>query len=69
MARLNDSRLLVVEYKGAHIADTPDTNEKRTIGRLWEQQSGGNGLFIVAEKTVDGRNVRQQIQAKLGSVA
>jgi type III restriction enzyme len=68
VARLNDSRLLVVEYKGAHIADTPDTNEKRTIGRLWEQQSGGKGLFIVAEKTVDGRNVRQQIQAKLGSV-
>ena len=49
VALLNDGRLLVVEYKGAHIAETSDTNEKRTIGALWERSSDGKGLFIIAE--------------------
>lgn len=63
VAMLNDGRLLVVEYKGAHLADTSDTDEKRTIGRLWEQKKGG--LFIVAEKEVDGKDVRGQLQDKI----
>ena len=36
VARLEDGRLLVVEYKGAHLADGSDTAEKRTIGDLWQ---------------------------------
>ena len=66
VALLEDGRLLVVEYKGAYIADTPDTAEKRTIGELWERKSHGKGLFIVAEKTVDGRDVRRQLVDKVG---
>lgn len=31
VALLKDGRLLVVEYKGAFLADTPDTMEKQTI--------------------------------------
>ena len=54
VALLNDGRLLVVEYKGAHIAEGKDTNEKRAIGALWEEKSGGKCLFLMAEKTVDG---------------
>ncbi len=65
VALLNDGRLLVVEYKGAHIAETSDTNEKRTIGALWERSSNGKGLFIIAEQTVDGKDVRQQLQEKI----
>ena len=65
VALLNDGRLLVVEYKGAHIAETSDTNEKRTIGALWERSSDGKGLFIIAEQTVDGKDVRQQLQEKI----
>ena len=61
VAQLEDGRLLVVEYKGAHIADGPDTAEKRTIGQLWERKSGGKGLFVVVEKTVDGRDMRAQM--------
>ncbi|MCY3668542.1 MAG: DEAD/DEAH box helicase family protein [Gemmatimonadetes bacterium] len=64
VALLNDGRLLVVEYKGAHIAETSDTNEKRTIGALWEQKSDGKGLFVVAEQMVDGKDVRQQLLEK-----
>lgn len=65
VAQLSDSRLLVVEYKGAHIADGMDTAEKRTIGELWEKASEGKGLFIVAEKTVDGRDAREQLIEKI----
>lgn len=61
VAQLEDGRLLVVEYKGAHFADGPDTAEKRTIGQLWERKTGGKGVFVVVEKTVDGRDMRAQM--------
>lgn len=65
VAQMDDGRLLVAEYKGAHIADGPDTAEKRTIGQLWESRSGGKGLFIVVEKNVDGRDMRAQLLQKI----
>lgn len=61
LAKLKDGRLLVVEYKGAHIAESSDTMEKRTIGELWQRTSGGQCLFLLAEKDIDGRDVRQQL--------
>ena len=67
VAMLNDGRLLVVEYKGAHIADGADTAEKRTIGELWQRQSVGQGLFIVVERLLNGRNVYQQLIEKTGT--
>jgi len=67
VAQLDDGRLLVIEYKGAHIADGPDTSEKRTIGQLWEKMSGGKGLFIVVEKMVDGKDMRAQMLEKIGA--
>lgn len=63
--QLDDGRLLVVEYKGAHFADGPDTAEKRTIGRLWENASGGKGLFVLVERTVDGTDMRAQMIEKI----
>lgn len=65
VAQLEDGRLLVVEYKGAHIADGPDTAEKRTIGQLWETKSGGKGLFIVVQKVLDGKDMRAQMAEKI----
>lgn len=64
VAMLNDRQLLVVEYKGAHIADGTDTAEKRTIGELWQQKSNSRGLFIVVEKLLNGRDVYQQLVEK-----
>ena len=61
VARMEDGRLMVIEYKGAHIADGPDTAEKRTIGELWERKSSSKGLFVLAEKSVDGKDTRTQI--------
>jgi type III restriction enzyme len=67
IAMLNDGRLLVVEYKGAHLAETPDTKEKANIGEIWEKLSKGRGLFLLALKSKDGLNVEQQIKMKIGT--
>ena len=66
VALLHDGRLLVVEYKGAHIAEGSDSDEKRTIGELWERESGGRCLFAMAEKTVGGKDLRRQLMEKTG---
>ena len=65
VARLTDGRLLVVEYKGAHLAEGSDTAEKRTIGDLWQKKSNCRGLFIVVEKDDNGKDVRRQLEAFL----
>ena len=61
VAQLEDERLLVVEYKGAHLAEGPDTAEKQAIGKLWQRKSNGKGIFIVLEKSASGRDMRQQL--------
>jgi type III restriction enzyme len=67
VAMLDDDRLLVVEYKGAHIAEGADTAEKRIVGDLWERKSYGSGVFVLAEKSINGADTRAQILAKIGS--
>lgn len=66
VALLNDGRRFVVEYKGAHIADGPDTAEKRAVGALWEQRSARKGLFLMAEKERAGLGVWDQLRSKVG---
>ena len=65
VSQLEDGRLLVVEYKGAHLADNVDTAEKRAIGELWERHSQGQALFLLAEKSIDGKSPHQQLAAKI----
>ena len=65
VALLNDGRSFVVEYKGAHIAEGQDTDEKRAVGELWEQRSEGKGLFLMAEKQRDGLGVSDQLRSKV----
>lgn len=67
VAELNDGRVLVVEYKGGMLADSPDTKEKKNIGELWAEKSGGKCLFLMAEKKdQQGRDVRGQVRALMG---
>lgn len=66
VAMLNDGRILVVEYKGAHLIDNADTREKKQIGDLWQAKSGGKGLFLVAEKNKNGLTVEEQLNDKIG---
>lgn len=62
---LNDGRILVVEYKGAHLVNDPDTKQKDNVGTLWEKKSQGKGLFLMAERQKDGMSVAEQIRRKI----
>lgn len=61
VAMLSDGRILVVEYKGAHL-EGAKTDEKDMIGKCWQDKSGEKGLFLMAWKDSDGRNVYEQIE-------
>ncbi|MES9902809.1 MAG: DEAD/DEAH box helicase family protein [Sedimenticola sp.] len=63
IALLNDDRVLVLEYKGAHLVT--DSAEKVNIGELWESKSGGKGIFLMAENKKDGLGVFEQIKKKI----
>jgi len=67
VALLEDGRLFAVEYKGAHLADegNRNTNEKRTVGQLWEKLSGGKSLFLMVEEAVEGKDMSTQMLSKL----
>jgi len=65
VAQLVDGRVFIVEYKGAHLKDNPDTVEKTAVGRAWAKTSGN--LFLMAFKQDDaGRDVAAQVRAVLG---
>lgn len=67
VAILQDGRVFVIEYKGAHLADGDDTKEKTNIGQLWAVKSTGKGLFLMAQlKDKQGRSLRDQI---IGAIA
>ena len=68
VAELGDGRIRVVEYKGAHLADSQDTKEKKNIGELWAEKSKGKGLFLMAEKmNAQGQSLTEQITAVLST--
>jgi type III restriction enzyme len=69
IAKLEDDRILVVEYKGSHLADNQDTKEKEAIGKIWEMQSNKKGLFLLAVKNKDGKTLEQQIKEKIGVIS
>ena len=50
VALLNDGRVMVIEYKGAPYFTNDDSKEKRLIGELWAERSGGKCLFLMIEK-------------------
>lgn len=47
VCQLADGRALVVEYKGKHLYDGVDAEEKRAIGKVWKSRSGGRCLFVM----------------------
>lgn len=66
VALLNDGRILIIEYKGAHLIDSADTKEKAAIGALWEEKTKGRGLFLIAEMNKGGLTVDGQLNNKIG---
>ena len=65
VVELNDGRILVVEYKGADRFDNPKEVKKRLIGQLWENSMNGKGLYIMAVKDDNGKDVRTQIMNQI----
>jgi type III restriction enzyme len=67
VAELKDGRILVVEYKGAHLE--PGEQEKRNIGERWEEKNvDKKALFLWAVKRDDrGRDVFKQVEDKTTS--
>jgi type III restriction enzyme len=45
LCQLTDGRVLAVEYKGKHLYDGVDAEEKRVVGQVWASRSGGQCLF------------------------
>lgn len=66
VVELIDGRILVVEYKGEALVSTDDTKEKVLMGEIWEKNSNGKGIFLLARVKDDfGRNVASQIENKI----
>ncbi len=61
VCELHDGRVLVVEYKGAHLRNVPREIEKGQVGRVWAERSGGRALFAMVFKTERGMSVGQQL--------
>ncbi len=51
VAMLNDGRILVVESKGEVYWSNDDSKEKRAVGELWGDRSGGRCLFVMPKGT------------------
>ncbi len=65
VALLEDGRVMVVEYKGAHLSEKTSEKQKASIGALWEVRSHGKALFLMAENEKDGIGVFDQIKQKI----
>jgi type III restriction enzyme len=68
VCELVDGRILVIEYKGAHLQNVPKEIEKDQIGRLWSEKSAGRCLFLMAfaidERDLDVRGQMDKIMAE-----
>jgi len=63
VAELDDGRLLVVEYKGAHLFDNADSREKRDVGALWARLGANRCIFLMATHAGKaGTSVAEQIR-------
>ena len=66
ICELTDGRILVIEYKGAHLRNLPSEIEKDEVGRLWARKSEGKCLFLFTYFNESDMDVRQQIDKAIG---
>jgi type III restriction enzyme len=46
IAELEDRRIVIVEYKGGHLAQDPKELHKEAVGKLWQERSAGRCVFV-----------------------
>ncbi len=51
ICQLTDGRVLAVEYKGEHLYDGVDADEKRAVGAVWSSRSNGRCLFAMPTRS------------------
>jgi type III restriction enzyme len=59
IAKLNDGRIFVVEYKGSQGSDRDDTRKKALVANLWAQKTGN--VYAVIEKMKHGHGMAAQM--------
>ena len=59
LARLTDGRLVVVEYKGAQLAGSDDTDLKEDLGLLWSSIAGPKAAFFLVTSVPDKKRPAQ----------
>jgi type III restriction enzyme len=47
LCQLTDGRVMAAEYKGKHLYDAADAEEKRAVGAVWQSRSAGKCLFVM----------------------
>lgn len=65
VAKLEDGRIFVVEYKGKGFVTTEDTAAKNNVGKLWARKS--NNLYLLVEYEKNGLSMQQQLISFLAS--
>ena len=68
VVELGDGKILVVEYKGAHLAQAQDAEEKREAGEMIEERGEGKVFFMMPSKQGSGPSVHDQIRAKIEEI-
>ena len=59
---LDDDRTFVIEYKGAAYASNDDSRDKKRIGALWADNSGGRAVFAMIERRGrEGQDMTEQL--------
>tara|TARA_R110002124_G_scaffold287273_1_gene472177 strand:+ start:2029 stop:4710 length:2682 start_codon:yes stop_codon:yes gene_type:complete len=64
VARLQNGRVFIVEYKGQHLVTAEEAREKDILGRLWAKTTGN--LFLMVQKISHGKTMGEQMRAAIG---
>lgn len=66
LVELTDGRIGAIEYKGDHLRNDPGEIEKRQVGELWAQRSGGRCVFRFVYLNDGGLDVQGQLDRAFG---
>lgn len=58
--KLTNGTYAAIEYKGGHLADSSDTQEKQMLGELWQKNNGGKFL-LATQRDAGGRDLSTQL--------